>query len=157
MLGGIILSPIVSHFLSHRSVTNDLVNKIEASNFDYKPTETSMSAKELITHMYTSFYKFIKSAKEGNGSPFLEKFENTHPNLSQLGEEFTEKSKELLASLTEEDLERTIDMSKIFGMNVTGRQLVQMAIEHEIHHKGNLFVYVREMGHTDLPLYLKFK
>lgn len=151
------MSQIVSHFLSHRSVTNELVKKIEESNFDYKPTETSMSAKELVTHMYTSFYKFIKAAKEGNGSPFMEKFDNSHLSLNQVGETFTEKSIELLESLTEEDLNRDIDMSKIFGFHLTGRQMVQMGIEHEIHHKGNLFVYVREMGHTDLPLYLNVK
>ncbi|MEH7346427.1 DinB family protein [Bacillus sp. JJ1532] len=147
----------VNHFLSHRTVTNALVEKIEESNYDFKPTETSMSAQKLVTHIYTSYYKFIKTVKEGNGSPFMEKFENTQLSLSQLGEESTEKTKELLASLTEEELDREIDMSKIFGMKVSGHQMVQMAIEHEIHHKGNLFVYVREMGHTDLPFYISHK
>ena len=147
----------VNHFLSHRTVTNALVEKIEKSNYEFKPTETSMSAQKLVTHIYTSYYKFIKTVKEGNGSPFLEKFEDNELSLSQIGEDFTEKTKELLASLTPEELDREIDMSKIFGMNVTGHQMVQMAIEHEIHHKGNLFVYVREMGHTDLPLYINFK
>ena len=116
-----------------------------------------MSAEKLVTHMYTSYYKFIKTVKEGNGSPFLAKLEESNKSLVQLGEEYTEKTKELLASLTEEELAREIDMSKIFGMNVTGQLLVQMAIEHEIHHKGNLYVYVREMGHTDLPLYINMK
>ncbi|MEH7523016.1 DinB family protein [Bacillus sp. JJ1503] len=147
----------VNHFLSHRTVTNALVEKIEESNYDFKPTETSMSAQKLVTHIYTSYYKFIKTVKEGNGSPFMEKFENTQLSLSQLGEESTEKTKELLASLTEEELDREIDMSKIFGMKVSGHQMVQMAIEHEIHHKGNLFVYVREMGHTELPFYISHK
>ena len=147
----------VTHFLSHRSVTNALVAKIEESNYGSQPTETSMSAEKLVTHMYTSYYKFIKTVKEGNGSPFLAKLEESNKSLVQLGEEYTEKTKELLASLTEEELAREIDMSKIFGMNVTGQLLVQMAIEHEIHHKGNLYVYVREMGHTDLPLYINMK
>lgn len=147
----------VSHFLSHRSVTNDLVARINEADYDFKPAETSMTAQKLITHMYTSYYKFIKTVKEGNGAPFLEKLDETDVTLIQLGEEYTTKTKELLASLTDEELDREIDMSKIFGMNVTGHQMVQMAIEHEIHHKGNLFVYVREMGHTDLPLYISFK
>lgn len=155
-IGGIIMN-LVSHFLSHRTVTNALVGKIEESNYDFQPTETSMSAQKLVTHMYTSYYKFIKTVKEGNGAPFLEKLDEAQQSLTQLSEDYTEKTKELLASLTKEDLDREIDMSKIFGMNVTGHLMVQMAIEHEIHHKGNLFVYVREMGHTDLPLYINLK
>lgn len=148
---------LVSHFLSHRSVTNALVSKIEENSYEYKPTETSMSAEKLVTHLYTSYYKFIKTVKEGNSSPFLEKLDRAQLSLIQLGEEYTAKTIELLESLTQEELNQEIDMSKIFGMNVTGQQMVQMAIEHEIHHKGNLFIYVREMGHTDLPLYVNIK
>jgi uncharacterized damage-inducible protein DinB len=155
-IGGIIMN-LAGHFLSHRTVTNALVEKIKESNYDFKPTETSMSAQKLVTHMYTSYYKFIKTVKEGNGAPFLEKLEDTQQSLTQLGEDYTEKTKELLASLTKEELDREIDMSKTFGMKVTGHQMVQMAIEHEIHHKGNLFVYVREMGNTDLPFYVNLK
>ncbi|MBS4193016.1 DinB family protein [Bacillus sp. FJAT-49705] len=151
------MSQLLKHFLSHRIVTNELVKKIEESNYSYKPTETSMSTEKLVTHMYTSFYKFIKTVKVGNGSPFMEKLEHPEFNLSQLGEHYTELSKELLESLTEDELNRDIDMTKIFGINVTGHQMVQTAIEHEIHHKGNLFVYVRELGHTELPLYMRVK
>jgi len=142
---------LVNHFLSHRSVTNELVNKIEASNYEFKPTETSMSASELVSHIYTSHYKFIKTVKVGNPSPFTESLEDTNQSLSRLGEDYTEKTKELIASLTDEELQREIEL---FGRHATGQQIVQMALEHEIHHKGNLYVYIRGMGHTDLPLYV---
>ncbi|MBY0121365.1 DinB family protein [Bacillus sp. S/N-304-OC-R1] len=148
---------LVKHFLSHRTVTNDLVAKIEEDNYGYKPTETSMSAQKLVTHMYTSYYQFVKTVKEGNSSPFLEKLDESEKSLIQIGEEYTEKTKDLLASLTEEELNREIDMTKVFGINVTGHFMVGMALEHEIHHKGNLFVYVREMGHTKLPLFINMK
>lgn len=52
-------------------------------------------------------------------------------------------------------MDREVDLTGVFGRKVAGEQLLQLAIGHEIHHKGNLFVYVREMGHTDLPLYVK--
>ncbi|MBU8878001.1 DinB family protein [Bacillus sp. FJAT-29790] len=145
---------MLNHFLSHRSVTNNLVQKIDEANYEYKPTETSMTAQKLVTHMYTSFHKFVKTIKDGNASPFIEKLETTHSNLNHIGEDFTEKSKDLIASLTDQELDQVIDLTKVFGMELTGRQLFQMAMDHEIHHKGNLFVYVRGMGHTDLPMFI---
>ncbi|MBT2689314.1 DinB family protein [Bacillus sp. ISL-47] len=145
---------LLNYFLSHRSVTNELVGKIEAANYDYKPTETSMPAGKLVTHMLTSFYMFARTVKEGNGAVFGEKLDDVPQNLSEAAETLTEKTKDLISSLTNEELERSIDMKQIFGMELTGSQLLQIAMDHEIHHKGNLFVYVREMGHTDLPMFV---
>ncbi|MGV3265506.1 DinB family protein [Cytobacillus pseudoceanisediminis] len=144
----------LNYFLSHRKVTNELIKKIDENNYDYKPTETSMAAGKLVTHMLTSFYMFSKTVKEGSPAVFGEKFEEIAPNLSEAAENYTEKTIEIISSLTNDELERTIDMSRIFGMEFTGIQLLQLAMDHEIHHKGNLFVYVREMGHTELPMFV---
>lgn len=146
---------IVQEFMSHRLVTEELIQKIDEKHLDYKPTETSMSAKELVTHMLQSFYAFASAAKEGNGESFKKKPEETGSSLSELAKTYTEKTKKLLESLTDEELDREVDLTGVFGRKVAGEQLLQLAIGHEIHHKGNLFVYVREMGHTDLPLYVK--
>ncbi|KAF0819820.1 putative protein YjoA [Bacillus sp. ZZV12-4809] len=144
----------LTYFLSHRKVTNELIWKIDNNNVDYKPAETSMSAGKLVTHMLTSFYMFAKTIKDGSPAVFGEKFDEIAPNLSEAAENFTEKTIKVISSLTNEELERKIDMSQIFGMELTGSQLLKIAMDHEIHHKGNLFVYVREMGHTELPRFV---
>jgi uncharacterized damage-inducible protein DinB len=144
----------LTYFLSHRKVTNDLIRKIDEKTVDYKPTETSMSAGKLVTHMLTSFFMIVKTVKDGSPAVFGEKFDEIAPNLSEAAESFTEKTLEVISSLTNEELERKIDMTGIFGMELTGRKLLQIAMDHEIHHKGNLFVYVREMGHTELPRFV---
>lgn len=59
---------IVQEFMSHRLVTEELIQKIDEKHLDYKPTETSMPAKELVTHMLQSFYTFASAAKEGTES-----------------------------------------------------------------------------------------
>ncbi|MGX1901914.1 DinB family protein [Thermolongibacillus altinsuensis] len=145
----------IQYFLSHRNVTNELINKIEKEHYDFKPTPTSMSAKELVTHMLFTFYKFAKVAKEGNPTLFQEKIEETETDLHKLAETYTEKTISLLESLTDEDFDRVLDLTKIFGAQLSVAQFLQSAMDHEIHHKGQLFVYVREMGHTDLPLFIK--
>ncbi|WP_307892146.1 DinB family protein [Bacillus swezeyi] len=148
---------IVQDFLSHRTVTEELIGRIAEKHTDYKPTETSMSARELVTHMLYSFYQFARTAKEGNPEALKKKMEETETSLAELAQTYTEKTKELLESFTDEELDREIDLTNMFGQKVTAEQLLQFVIGHEIHHKGNLFVYVREMGHTDLPLYVKLR
>lgn len=146
---------IVQYFLTHRRVTVELVNKIEKEHYDYKPTPTSMPAKDLVTHMLFTFYKFAKVAKSGNPALFREKIEETETDLQKLAETYTEKTKSLLESLTDEDLDRVLDLTQIFGVQLSVAQFLQSAMDHEIHHKGQLFVYVRGMGHTELPLFIK--
>lgn len=144
----------IPYFFAHRNVTKALVNKIELENYDYQPTPTSMSAKDLVIHMITSFYKFAAVVKEGTPAPFLAKTEDAETDLVALEEKYTAKTKEILETLTQEDLDRVVELKKIFGMDMSGGQILQLAMDHEIHHKGNLFVYVREMGHTDLPMFI---
>jgi uncharacterized damage-inducible protein DinB len=146
---------LVQHFLSHRNVTVELINKIEEKHYDYKPTPTSMSAKDLATHILFSFYKFANTAKHGDPTLFTEKIEETETDLQKLAQTYTEKTKQLLESLTDEDFERVLDLTNVFGAKFPAAQLLKIAMDHEIHHKGQLFVYVREMGHTDLPLFVK--
>lgn len=138
---------LVSHFLSHRNVTIELAEKISREHYDYKPAETSMSAQELVKHMVYSFLMFANVINDGNASAIQNKpKEEAETDLVKLAETCTEKTTNILSQLTEEQLNREIDLTASFGRKVTGAALLQLAMEHEIHHKGNLFVYVREMA-----------
>jgi len=145
----------VQYFLSHRHVTLELISKIDEAHYEYKPTPTSMTAKQLATHMLFSFYHFANTAKHGDPSLFQQKIEESETNLAKLAETYTEKTRQLIESMSDDDFDRTLDFTSIFGIHIPAAQLLQMAMDHEIHHKGQLFVYVREMGHTDLPLFVK--
>ncbi|GEM_PF-3959673 len=143
------------NFLSHREVTKELASKIGEEDYNFKPTETSMSAKTLVTHMLHSFYNFATIAKTGDPSAMVRKLEDTETNLSELADKYTTLTIETIKSITDEELAREIDMTKFLGIKCTGRQLLRLALDHEINHKGNLFVYVRMLGHTDLPMFVK--
>jgi uncharacterized damage-inducible protein DinB len=143
------------YFLAHRKVTLELIGKIGKEHYDYKPTPTSMTAKDLVVHMLTSFYRFALTAKRGDATPFQEKFDVAENDLVKLADMYTEKTKSVIESLTDEDLNQVIDLTQVLGMQFPAGQLLQVAMDHEIHHKGSLFVYVREMGHTELPMFVK--
>lgn len=141
--------------MAHRNVTIELITIIAEEQYEYKPTETSMTARALVTHMLSSFRKLASVVKQGDASPMREKLENNETNLTALAELYTSETRNLLESLTDEELDRVIDLTGIFGMKISGRGLLQVAMDHEIHHKGSLFIYVTEMGHTDLPMYVR--
>ncbi|MCL7749498.1 DinB family protein [Halalkalibacter alkaliphilus] len=141
------------YFLSHRLVTNELVEKISKDDYDYKPTDTSMSAKELVVHMLTSFYQFISAATKQPPKPLHDEYADV--DLSLLAELYTEESVKMIESLSNEDLNEVIDLTAVLGIKLPAEKILNLAIDHEINHKGSLFVYVRGMGHTDLPMFVR--
>ncbi|GAE33997.1 DinB family protein [Halalkalibacter akibai] len=141
------------YFLSHRHVTNELIGKIEQKDYDFKPTPSSMSTKELVLHMVTSFYQFASAAAKQ--APKSLHDEASNPELHELAQLYTDETVQLIESLTDEDLKELIDLTAIMGIELPAENLLNIAIDHEINHKGNLFVYVRLMGHTDLPMFVK--
>ncbi|CAH0290638.1 DinB family protein [Peribacillus simplex] len=150
------LTQYMQHFSSHRNVTVELIKHIQKEQYDYKPSEVSMSTHDLIVHILQSYYRFAKLAKTKDQQVMREKIEDTETDLGKLADMYTEKTKEYLESLTEEDLTQVIDATQVFGMHIPVAALLQMAIDHEIHHKGNLYVYLRGMGYTDkVPMFVQ--
>ncbi|MGJ9383773.1 DinB family protein [Salipaludibacillus sp. CF4.18] len=141
------------YFLSHRTITNELINKIDKEHYNYRPTETSMSAQKLVLHMLTSFYS-ITSAAAKQQPKQLHDATATDLNLSELAKTYTEETLTLLDSISDEGFSEIIDLSDTMGMKLPAKAVIHAAIDHEINHKGNLFIYVREMGHTDLPMFV---
>lgn len=141
----------LSKFRSHRAVTNDLISLIDENKEDYKPTETSMEVGKLANHIVESTYTFARLA--ANQAPAKLFDENDDTDLKSKASAYTQETEKLLASLSEEDFDQMIDATSILGRELPAEAILQSALEHEIHHKGQLFVYVREMGHTDLPFF----
>jgi|HigsolmetaAR206D_1030411.scaffolds.fasta_scaffold05209_4 uncharacterized damage-inducible protein DinB len=146
---------MIALFKSHRDVTNALIGKIKPEQEAYQPTPTSMSAKQLAVHILTATYKFVRVASNGNPSLFKEKTEVPQASLQELAESLTERTLALIQGMTDEDWERELDVADILGKKMKASAFFRLGIDHEIHHKGQLFVYVREMGYTDLPFYTK--
>ncbi|MFA9557096.1 DinB family protein [Evansella sp. AB-rgal1] len=143
----------IPYFLSHRNVTIALAEKVEKANYDFKPTETSMSAEKLVLHMVTSFYQFTAAATKQQpkqlheeGSPF---------ELGEVTKLYTDETLVLLKNMVDEDFKEIIDLTAFLGTKLPAEQVLRIALDHEINHKGNLFVYVRMMGHTDLPMFVQ--
>ncbi|WP_028784362.1 DinB family protein [Thalassobacillus devorans] len=143
----------IQYFLSHRSVTNELAAKIGTEDVNYQPTPTSMPARKLVNHMLKSFYQFTAAAAQQEPKQLFEQEEDA--SLTELAETYTSETKKLIESMSDEDFSVIVDLTEMLGVKLPAEKVLNLAMDHEIHHKGNLFVYVREMGNTELPMFVK--
>lgn len=139
-------------WLSHRGALQNLLKVIEEKDLAYKPWENGMSFADLVTHTVGATSMFTKIVKDGSqpssGKP--ESVTSLEKLIAYVNEQ-TDQTKNILESLTEEQLQRTVQ----FGpMSMTGQAMLEMSKDHEIHHKGQLFTYARLCGVKELPFFV---
>lgn len=147
------INEIIASWRSHRNVLHGLLDRASTDSLGLKPWEKAMSLSELALHIVGSMDMFVRLVKNGAYTPG----EKTQPvatadELRARVATRTEESEANLRSLSPEQLDATLDF---FGAKLTGRQLLRRAIDHEIHHKGQLFIYLRMAGVESLPMFME--
>ena len=117
--------------------------------YDWRPAETSMTLGELMNHLWLSELGLAEGALTGgrpaerpaplrNSAEMVAAFDQSHAALV-----------ERVAALTPEQLLETVTP---FGPEypMQRRVVLNMLHEHEIHHRGQLYVYLRILG-CELP------
>lgn len=143
-------------WLNHRLITLKLLGQIKDEHLSYRPWEKALTLQELALHIFTSANFFINTVKAGAISPRQEEpIVKTAEELRALAHELTEKSRTTLSSLPDETFTALVDMTQLIGKNVPGEAVLQLMRDHEIHHKGQLFTYVRSVGVETVPPFTK--
>lgn len=137
-------------FLAHRSVTLELAARIPDDRGDFRPWSEAMTVAALLRHMAVSHHTFARVAAGEQPIP-----PPTDPatlaEARTLLADYTTQDAEILAGLAREALERTVTFhDRTFHV----REVVALGLEHEVHHKGQLFVYARMLG-VDVPAWRK--
>ncbi|CAM3883765.1 DinB family protein [Cohnella lubricantis] len=139
-------------WLSHRKVLHQMLEEVSTEQLSLRPWEKAMSVSELAQHIAGAMGMFAETVKNGAFTPGAPAKEiATADELRAIVSAETEKAEATLRSLTEEQLSRSVDF---FGRSVPGHTLLQEAKDHEIHHKGQLFVYLRQAGIEKLPFFV---
>jgi uncharacterized damage-inducible protein DinB len=142
----------VSGWLSHRKVLHEMLKDVTTEQLQLKPYEKGMSLAELVLHITGAMGMFASTVQNGTytkGEPSKPFTTSDELRANILAD--TEKTEALLRSLTPEQLNHTIEF---FGRSLSGSALLQNGKEHEIHHKGQLFIYLRIAGIEQLPFYV---
>ncbi|MBX3276647.1 MAG: DinB family protein [Acidobacteria bacterium] len=124
-----------------------------SDQFEWKTCDSAMTLGALMNHIYQAEAGLVNAAItgqfSGEGAPpatatdeLIEAFEKSHAELL-----------DRVAALTPEQLAEQIEP---FGEKVgkmTRADILHITLEHEVHHRGQLYVYLRMLGVAVPPLY----
>lgn len=146
---------MMNHWLKHRHALEELLKAIPDEHVNYKPWDGAMALGELAQHLAASTHMFVSIAKTGEGQIKLPETVdcNTVDDVRRIVQDYTEKTKAIYTSLTDADLELQYD-SPHPNFRGPRKKLLTMVTDHEIHHKGQLFIYARMVGVKDLPFFV---
>jgi uncharacterized damage-inducible protein DinB len=130
----------------HR-LTRSVIEAIPLDKGDYRPDPPSKSALELAWHITAAQHRFLSGIVAGgfdfspNNRP--ESVRNSADIAGWLAESFA-KNCERVAALPGEALVKMIDFRGLFQLPAV--MFLQIDMNHEIHHRGQLSTYLRPMG-----------
>lgn len=116
--------------------------------YDWKPAETSMPLGELANHFPVAEWGLVEAVFTGK---FPADRPEPHKSTDELVAAFDKTHDELVAkvrAMTPEQLEEEVTFGP--DMKMTRMALLNIMTEHEIHHRGQLYVYLRILG-CELP------
>ncbi|MFD1362473.1 DinB family protein [Lentibacillus salinarum] len=143
----------VNGWLQHRMVLDDLLALVDDTYVDYKPWDGAMSLGELAVHIVTSTHMFVKGIKKGEfDAPPTENHYKTINDVRKIVQQYTEETREEIATIFTYQMKGYILFNNV---RAPGTYWFSNAIDHEIHHKGQLFTYVRMIGVQDVPQFTR--
>lgn len=143
---------MMKDWLQHRKVLEEILEKIDDAHIDFKPWDGAMTLGELALHIAVSNDAFIDMVKtEELTFSDLPKCE-TIADIRKAVRDYTQKSIAKYEAISDEELkmENSASHPKLRGPK---KNYLQAVYDHEIHHKGQLFIYARMVGSEDLPFF----
>ena len=150
------LQPEQAHFLLHtvflpqirneQRLTQSVIEAIPADKGDYRPDNFAKSALELASHIAGSEIMFMESVARGqfdfSGGP--KDGTKTSADVARWYNEKFEAAFDKLTKLPDEQMSKIMDFHGMFQLPAV--MYLGFALNHSIHHRGQLSTYLRPMG-----------
>src|SRR6476661_10195917 len=142
-----VLSTALPTLKNEHQTTRRVIEAIPLDKGDYRPDAVSKTALELAWHIVASEHRFFSGIPVGafdfSPIPQPESITNSAGIAAWFEESFAGNLRKL-EELSGEQLARSMDFRGMFQLPAVG--FVQLALNHTIHHRGQLSVYLRPMG-----------
>ncbi|HSE97618.1 MAG TPA: DinB family protein, partial [Blastocatellia bacterium] len=124
--------------------TARVIQAAPADRLDWQPAEGMFTLRQLITHIPQAELTIIRSALAGSMQkvPLDLSTASVDDIVSAFDSNHTQLAEEV-SKLTPDQLNDEVEM---FGRKMPRRVLLRAVTEHEIHHRGQLFTYLRLAG-----------
>jgi len=139
-------------FMMHRTPLLELLEKIPADQGSFTAWEGGRSITELVDHMASTTHGFGVMAT--GGKPERLPPSPDFPAALQRIRTVSEKAHSTIAALSEAQL--TSEIQAFGGRTMPVYRLLDFLIQHEAHHKGQLWVMARMIG-LEPPMFVKFE
>jgi uncharacterized damage-inducible protein DinB len=130
----------------HR-VTKNVIAAIPLDKGTYRPDGISKSALDLAWHIVAAEMRFLEAVIAGEFDftprPIPDSIKNSADLVAWYAEDFEPRVEKLL-TLSPEQLTKIIDFRGIFQLPAVN--YVNFIINHTVHHRGQLSMYLRPMG-----------
>jgi uncharacterized damage-inducible protein DinB len=132
---------------NEHQTTKRVIEAIPLGKGDYRPDAISKTALELAWHIVAAEKRFLAGISAGgldfSPIPRPESIENSADIAVWFDETFAANLKKLEA-LSGESLTKMLDFRGMFQLPAAS--FLQLAMNHTIHHRGQLSMYLRPMG-----------
>lgn len=134
-------------------LTRRVVAAVSPAHADYRPQPGARSAAELVRHVVRAELRFLGGVAAGTFAELPDEVDALPDLLSVAGLYETRFAAivESLITITGDQLVRVLDYRGVVRMPALG--FVQLALNHTIHHRGQLSVYLRSAGVSVPPIY----
>jgi uncharacterized damage-inducible protein DinB len=128
-------------------VTRAVIGAIPAQRADYRPDNIVRSAIDLAWHIVAAEVRFLEAVASGafdfSGGPRPESISTPAQVVEWYSEQFA-KAIDRLKHTTGDQLIKIVDFRGLFQLPAVA--FVQIGLNHSIHHRGQLSMYLRPMG-----------
>lgn len=125
--------------------TRRVIAAVPECSAEFRPTPATRTARDLARHIVVAELQFLAGAVSGSFPDLSEEF--THDDIDTLQRRYSERITEAIERLRMPwavDMIGPISYRGLITMPALG--FVQLAVNHSIHHRGQLSVYLRELG-----------
>ncbi|HEX4750997.1 MAG TPA: DinB family protein [Bryobacteraceae bacterium] len=138
---------LIPSLQNEHGITKRIMAAVPDDRGDYKPDPTSMTAFELARHIATAEMTFMQAVIKGefpsSGGPRLDDMKNVSDVVRWYEQSFQQRLEEV-SKLPGEQLAKIIDFRGVFQLPAV--MYLNFLLNHSIHHRGQMTVYLRPMG-----------
>ncbi|HET9531310.1 MAG TPA: DinB family protein [Blastocatellia bacterium] len=118
---------------------------------EWRPAEGMFTLRELITHIPEAELSLARTALAGSMQKAELDFSNS--SVEEIVKTFDTNHEQLAEEVSRLTPEQVDEEIEAFGRKMPRRVLLHVLTEHEIHHRGQLFTYLRLAGVKPPSLY----
>ncbi len=144
----------LNYFQKIHQRTMNVVRAIPADRVDWTFRKGSFTLGDLVRHIAAANrYIFLEVVKNGRStySGCGRELAATYDEIVQFSERLHAEAVEILSALSHEDLRRKCTTPD--GASITSWKWLRAMVEHEVHHRGQIYIYLSLLEVSAPPLY----